>query len=160
MTSTRRRRFGGLRSQADKREEAIRLRGLLSQSQAPADRHALIARIHDLVDRDQTSSSHRTRSAEQAVAPVNVKLLTVHYKEDSRRPHIQIDDQATCVLCEGKYCNFFCPAGVYLWDPAQRETLVSFGSCIECGACDVGCPYDNIRCHSPRGGYGVQNKFG
>ena len=160
MTPTKRRRFGGLHSQADKRDEAVRLRGLLSQSPAPADRHALIARIHDLVDRDPTSSNLRMLSSEQAVAPVSVKLLTVHYKEDSRRPHIEIDDQATCVLCEGKYCNFFCPAGVYLWDPAQKETLVSFGNCIECGACDVGCPYDNIRCRSPRGGYGVQNTFG
>ena len=160
MTPTKRRRFGGLHSQADKRDEAVRLRGLLSQPPAPADRHALIARIHDLVDRDPTSSNLRMLSSEQAVAPVSVKLLTVHYKEDSRRPHIKIDDQATCVLCEGKYCNFFCPAGVYLWDPAQKETLVSFGNCIECGACDVGCPYDNIGCHSPRGGYGVQSTFG
>jgi ferredoxin like protein len=37
---------------------------------------------------------------------------------------------------------------------------VNFGNCIECGACDIGCPYDNIRCHSPRGGYGVENRFG
>ena len=127
MTPSTRRHFGGLRRQADEEDEAIRLRGLLSQPQAPADRHALIARIHDLVDRDPTSSNLRMLSSEQAVAPVSVKLLTVRYKEDSRRPHIEIDVQATCVLCEGKYCNFFCPAGVYRWDPAQKETLVSFG---------------------------------
>lgn len=160
MTATKRRRFSVLRSQTRKRAEANHLRGLLSQRPAPADRHALIHRIHDLVDRVPTSVSPGVQSADQAVARVNVKLLTVHYKEDSRRRHIDIDDQSTCILCEGKYCNFFCPAEVYRWDPAQKETLVSFGNCIECGACDIGCPYDNIRCHSPRGGYGVENRFG
>lgn len=88
------------------------------------------------------------------------KLFTVRYKEDEGHPHIEIADQAVCVRCEGKYCNFFCPAGVYEWDQAQQTNLVSFGNCLECGACAIGCPYDNIRCHAPRGGYGAQFKYG
>jgi ferredoxin like protein len=89
------------------------------------------------------------------------KLFTVTYKEDEGRPHIEIVDSTICgERCNGKYCTHFCPAGVYRWDPDQRRTLVSFGNCLECGACSVGCPYDNISCHAPRGGFGVQFKYG
>jgi ferredoxin like protein len=89
------------------------------------------------------------------------KLFTVKYNEDSGHPHISIADQRICVdRCTGKYCNTFCPAGVYEFDKANQENLVSFGNCIECGACSIGCPFDNIRCQAPRGGYGAQFKFG
>ena len=72
-----------------------------------------------------------------------------------------IVDQHVCgTKCEGKYCTHFCPAGVYEWNEEQKKTLVSFGNCIECGACSIGCPFDNIVCHSPRGGYGAQFKHG
>ena len=89
------------------------------------------------------------------------KLFTNRYREDEGHSHISIPDQRICATkCEGKYCNFFCPAGVYQWDEEQRKNLVSFGNCIECGACAIGCPYDNIACESPRGGFGVQYRLG
>ncbi|HXC78294.1 MAG TPA: 4Fe-4S dicluster domain-containing protein [Candidatus Acidoferrum sp.] len=89
------------------------------------------------------------------------KLFTVKYNEDSGKPHIEIIDQQVCgTKCKGKYCTHFCPAGVYEWNEEQKKTLVSFGNCIECGACSIGCPFDNILCHSPRGGYGAQFKHG
>ncbi|MGH7904311.1 MAG: ferredoxin family protein [Candidatus Dormibacteraceae bacterium] len=89
------------------------------------------------------------------------KLFTVRYKEDEGHPHIEIADQAVCSeRCEGKYCNYFCPAGVYQWDAEQKRNLVSFGNCLECGACSIGCPFDNIVCRTPRGGFGAQFKFG
>jgi ferredoxin like protein len=89
------------------------------------------------------------------------KLFTVKYNEDSGKPHIEIIDQQVCgTKCEGKYCTHFCPAGVYEWNEEQKKTLVSFGNCIECGACSIGCPFDNITCQSPRGGYGAQFKHG
>lgn len=135
----------------------MRLRGLLRQD--PADRRAILLRIHDLIDHSPPSDQN-LRSRQAAIAQVTNKLTTIHYKEDAGRPHIEIGDQSTCELCEGKYCNYFCPAGVYLWDASQKRTLVSSGNCIECGACGIGCPYDNIRCLSPRGGYGVQFRFG
>jgi ferredoxin like protein len=49
---------------------------------------------------------------------------------------------------------------VYEWNGEQKKTLVSFGNCIECGACSIGCPFDNISCQSPRGGYGVRYQHG
>ena len=89
------------------------------------------------------------------------KLFTVKYNEDTGNPHIEIRNQRVCAEeCEGKYCNYFCPAGVYEWDEEKKVNLVSFGNCVECGACAIGCPYDNILCQSPRGGFGVQFKYG
>ena len=89
------------------------------------------------------------------------KLFTNKYVEDTGHSHISIQDQTVCAdRCTGKYCNYFCPAGVYEWNEEQRVTLVSFGNCVECGACSIGCPYDNISCQTPRGGFGVQFKFG
>ena len=41
-------------------------------------------------------------------------------------PHITVTDHTICGdKCEGKYCNHFCPAGVYVWDPDTAKTLVS-----------------------------------
>ena len=89
------------------------------------------------------------------------KLFTVKYVEDTGHAHIEVVDQAVCATkCKGKYCNHFCPAGVYEWDEEQQKNLVSFGNCIECGACSIGCPFDNITCHSPRGGFGAQYRLG
>jgi ferredoxin like protein len=89
------------------------------------------------------------------------KLFTVKYVEDTGNPHIEIRNQRICADdCEGKYCNYFCPAGVYEWSDEQKLNLVSFGNCLECGACAIGCPYDNIKCESPRGGFGAQFRFG
>ncbi|TMD10811.1 MAG: hypothetical protein E6I96_17050 [Chloroflexi bacterium] len=66
------------------------------------------------------------------------KLFTVKYNEDTGKPHIEIVDQNVCF----------------------KKNLVSFGNCIECGACSIGCPFDNIACRSPRGGYGVRYQHG
>jgi ferredoxin like protein len=92
---------------------------------------------------------------------LTVKLFTVKYVEDTGNAHIEVRNQRVCADdCEGKYCNYFCPAGVYQWDEEQKLNLVSFGNCLECGACAIGCPYDNIRCESPRGGFGAQFRYG
>ena len=89
------------------------------------------------------------------------KLFTVRNKKDEGNPHIRVPDQSICSeKCTGKYCTHFCPAGVYLWDPENGKNLVSYENCIECGACSVGCPFDNIDCQTPRGGFGVQFKYG
>jgi ferredoxin like protein len=96
-----------------------------------------------------------------ALEKLTDKLFTNRYLEDTGHPHIEIANQDVCRdKCSGKYCNFFCPAGVYEWDEEKRETVVSFGNCVECGACSIGCPYDNIICFTPRGGFGVQFRNG
>ena len=89
------------------------------------------------------------------------KLFKNRFIEDTGHPHIEIANQDVCRdKCAGKYCNYFCPAGVYEWDEEKKQTIVSFGNCVECGACAVGCPYQNIICFTPKGGYGVQFRMG
>ena len=52
----------------------------------------------------------------------------------------------------------FCERREY--EHEQQKNLVSFGNCLECGACAIGCPYSNISCHAPRGGYGATYRYG
>jgi ferredoxin like protein len=47
---------------------------------------------------------------------------------------------------------------VYHWD--GEKTTVSYENCIECGACRMICPYNNISCVMPRGGYGIRYQYG
>ncbi len=101
----------------------MHLRGHLSQHPTPRERQALLARIHDLIDQMPGSLDDRVQAAGSVLTRVTDKLSTVHYKEDSGRSHIEIAAQVTCLTCEGKYCNFFCPAGGYQWDGSQ-ETLL------------------------------------
>jgi ferredoxin like protein len=91
---------------------------------------------------------------------VDAKLGTLTYKVD-HQTHISIKSEDVCAKkCGDKPCTTICPAQVYHWEDAQKKILVSFENCIECGACRMLCPFDNIQCHWPRGGFGVQYKYG
>ena len=93
-------------------------------------------------------------------ANVEEKLGTLTYKND-HQSHITIADQTVCAdKCADKPCTTVCPATVYTWEAEQKKTVVSYENCIECGACRMLCPFDNIKCEWPRGGFGVQYKFG
>ena len=86
-------------------------------------------------------------------------LMTLKYFIDEEVTHLQIKDQAVCARCTYKPCLAFCPVGVYT--QAYDGTIqVAYQSCVECGSCRVGCPYDNIEWKLPRGGFGVAYKFG
>lgn len=84
-------------------------------------------------------------------------LLKFNWDEQS---HIDIVSQDVCARCPDKPCTIVCPAEVYVWDEENAKTVVSFENCIECGACRLICPYNNIACVMPRGGYGVQYRYG
>lgn len=84
-------------------------------------------------------------------------LYKVKYKTDETS-HLAIKDQEVCRRCEDKPCITRCPAQVYEWE--HTEVLVAYENCVECGACQVVCPYDNIEWEYPRGGFGVVWKFG
>jgi len=96
---------------------------------------------------------------------VDEKLGLLTYKADHSFAHIKIKNADTsnspCVTqCKDKPCTTVCPAKVYNWEESQKKILVAYENCIECGACRMLCPYDNIACEWPRGGFGVQYKMG
>ena len=94
-------------------------------------------------------------------ANVDEKLGMLTYKADHQQSHISLKSGEPCLeKCDSKPCTTACPAQVYRWEEAQKKILVSYENCIECGACRMVCPFDNIVCHWPRGGFGVQYKYG
>lgn len=87
------------------------------------------------------------------------KLFLLKFNWDDRS-HITIDSQDVCARCPDKPCTLVCPAAVYHWDDENQQTVVSYENCIECGACRMICPYENISCVMPRGGFGVTYRYG
>jgi ferredoxin like protein len=88
------------------------------------------------------------------------KLFLVKFKPD-HESHLVIIDQETCLhKCKDRPCTVFCPAHVYEWEEANNKITVGFENCLECGACRIGCPHQNIEWRYPRGGFGVSYKYG
>jgi len=87
---------------------------------------------------------------------LDLKLETLVFKPDSE-PHIHIDKEL-CTVCADKPCTFTCPAGLYVWEDGQ--IVHNCEGCLECGACRAVCTLQAIDWHYPRGGYGVQYRWG
>ena len=68
--------------------------------------------------------------------------------------HIKTN-QDKCRICEKKECISFCPANVFNWSEVDSELIIAYENCLECGACTVGCPYNNIDYSHPKSGYGL-----
>jgi len=96
-------------------------------------------------------------------ATVESKLGLLHFKK-SPEAHIHLAktgaDSPCVTACKDKPCTTVCPAVVYEWEAKQQKILVAYENCIECGACRMLCPFDNIKCEWPKGGFGVQYKYG
>ncbi|MDE2040147.1 MAG: 4Fe-4S dicluster domain-containing protein [Elusimicrobia bacterium] len=94
---------------------------------------------------------------------VEAKLGTLEWRK-SPNAHILLRDaseNAPCVSkCHDKPCTTVCPAKVYGWEGAHGKIVVNYENCIECGACRMLCPFDNINCDWPDGGFGVKYKYG
>jgi ferredoxin like protein len=87
------------------------------------------------------------------------KLYLVKFKPDEKT-HLVIKDLNICIEKCGRPCTSFCPAGVYKWDEPNRNMIVSYEECFECGSCRISCPFGNIEWRYPRGGFGVQYRYG
>lgn len=85
------------------------------------------------------------------------KLFLDKFTRDEHS-HIDIVSDDVCRRCPDKPCTIVCPADVYHWE--GDHIVVSYENCIECGACRLICPYNNIACTMPRGGFGVQYRYG
>ncbi len=90
-------------------------------------------------------------------ATIEDKLFLVKYKPD-KDSHIEVDqekfkaDQLKTVL-------YICPAKVYERNEESGECMVAFENCLECGTCRIAC-VEYVTWKYPRGGFGVQFRFG
>jgi ferredoxin like protein len=87
---------------------------------------------------------------------IEEKLYLNKYKSDTVS-HLCIKDKTVCAGCKDKPCTYFCPAAVYEWK--EERIIVGFEGCMECGACRIACPFNNIEWKFPRGGTGIQFKL-
>lgn len=91
---------------------------------------------------------------------IDERLGLIQFKND-HQTHIAIKDAHVCLnTCKDKPCAVLCPAAVYEWNEEKKKIIAQFENCIECGGCRMICPYLNIDCHWPRGGFGVSYKYG
>lgn len=91
---------------------------------------------------------------------VEERLYTLRYKRDEK-PHLEIKDQSKCLKCHETYnspCITVCPANVYSF--SEGKIVISYENCLECGACKIVCPFDNIIWRFPRYGLGISLRYG
>ena len=104
-----------------------------------------------------------TAKEEKVKETVEAKLGFLEWKK-APETHITLKDtsgSAPCVSkCEKRPCVAVCPAKVYEWEDAHKKVVVNYENCIECGACRMICPHENIDCDWPPGGMGVKFKYG
>lgn len=96
----------------------------------------------------------RRRTARLAAAA----LLTPR-RVDPSFAHVSLRDPSACSRCPDRCCTYLCPAGVFTWD-APAAPAVRYERCVECGACNLFCPRDNVELTTPRGGFGIHHRFG
>jgi ferredoxin like protein len=88
------------------------------------------------------------------------KLFLNSYRADST-PHIKIINPAVCLGCADRQCTLVCPVDVYRWDEHQKKIVVGWENCLETGTCLVACnEFDNIDMIYPRGGFGINYRYG
>ena len=93
------------------------------------------------------------------MAKVNIKdKLTSNTYKVAKESHLQIN-QEICRKCENRSCLWACPAGTYTLNE-QNEIRVEHEACLECGTCLIVCEHNAIQWSYPKGGFGVQYKYG
>ncbi|MGB5933370.1 MAG: 4Fe-4S dicluster domain-containing protein [Anaerolineae bacterium] len=88
---------------------------------------------------------------------IDAKLALDAFKIDEES-HIQIDEMRCKERCQTRYCLYVCPAQVYTLGQ-EGEILIRYEGCLECGACTIACD-TTLAWNYPRGGFGVQYRFG
>jgi ferredoxin like protein len=72
--------------------------------------------------------------------------------------HIKVK-QELCRSCAERHCLYVCPAQVYSLDK-EGSIALDLDACLECGTCRIACVSHALEWDYPRGGFGVQYKFG
>ncbi len=93
-------------------------------------------------------------------AAIERKLALNTYNVDAERAHIRIIDHDVCWQCERQQCFNCCPANCYS-SADDGRVIFSYEGCVECDACRIVChEFENIEWTYPRGGFGIQYRFG
>jgi ferredoxin like protein len=89
-----------------------------------------------------------------------IKLDAFYVDKDFQ--HVGITDKSICrSKCQSKACLKLCPSEVYQWNyERSQDIVVRYEQCIECGACRIACPEQNVFFDYPRGGYGTLHRYG
>ncbi len=104
-------------------------------------------------------SEDQVKPVEESRLKVTIedKLFLVKYKPD-KESHIEID-QEKFKADQIKVVLYVCPAKTYELNEETGECQVSFENCLECGTCRVA-GKEYVKWRYPRGGFGVQYRFG
>ena len=89
---------------------------------------------------------------------IDDKLAKIKYVSDETC-HLNVDIEI-CKQCKNKVCTFICPANVYEWMEEENKLIINYENCLECGACRIACPKNNIKWEYPKGTNGVTFKYG
>lgn len=89
---------------------------------------------------------------------INEKLASLKYNKDNES-HLIVDNDI-CMRCKEKCCIYICPAQVYQWNEEKCIMNIRYENCLECGACKIACPKQNIKWVYPKASYGVKFKNG
>lgn len=73
-------------------------------------------------------------------------------------PHITVDS-SKCDACNKKACVFLCPAGCYELEEGGKLRF-NYEGCLECGTCRIICDKNAVKWGYPKGGHGIQYKYG
>jgi len=87
----------------------------------------------------------------------NCIVVLPEFHTDEAFQHVSINDPQLCKSCNCTTCLTICPSGVFKWSFQDEESPITvlYKQCIECGACRLICPHNNIHFEYPNGGYGV-----
>jgi ferredoxin like protein len=75
------------------------------------------------------------------------------YKEN----HLKVNT-SKCHGCSDKPCTTVCPVKDFKWE--NDRLVVSYEGCVECGACEIVCPFNMIKVTYPPAGHGVAYRYG
>jgi len=84
------------------------------------------------------------------------------FRHDPDFVHVAVKDTSVCEsACQRHPCVTICPSGVFVLegDGASHATA-DYRFCVECGACRLVCPFDNVYLVLPRGGFGIEHRHG